>query len=246
MLALTLLALLSSTDGKVAIVERTTLGIPAGSGAALRQRLRVALGAAGLEAELVSPACADRECLTALARTRGACVVGVTLVKNKKGLTVDLEAVDAAAVVLQQTFLLANEQLERSPEAQVFAYQLGTRLAKDRPVVEPPPPPKVLTPGLVEAPPPWLEPSPAPSRVAPRVLGGVAGGLGAAAIGLLVASAVVKGQLDTALREPVVTSLTRIEAQQQADLANGLLGGSVVALGLGLASGATALVLGLD
>ena len=150
MLALTLLALLSSTDGKVAIVERTTLGIPAGSGVALRQRLRMALGAAGLEAELVSPACADRDCLTALARSRGACVVGVTLVKNKKGLTVDLEAVDAAAVVLQQTFLLANDQLERSPEAQVFAYQLGTRLAKDRPVVESLPPPKVLTPGLVE------------------------------------------------------------------------------------------------
>ncbi|MBI4934254.1 MAG: hypothetical protein HY828_10275, partial [Actinobacteria bacterium] len=67
-----------------------------------------------------------------------------------------------------------------------------------------------------------------------------------AGLGALVAGAVVKQQLDAALAErPVVTTLSRAQAEQQAGLANGLLGGGAAALGAGVAGGVTALVLAL-
>lgn len=241
-----LLTLLTTAEPQVAIVERSTLGISAQAGAQLRGRLKLALEQEGVTAVLSGESCADRACLLAQSQSREGCVVGMTVVKNRKGLTVDLEAVQDGAVVLQQTFLLSSDKLDSSPDAQVFAHQLQKRLAKDRPVAEPPPvvaAPK-LTPPIAEAKPEWLEPAPAP--VAPVVLGGVSAGVGAVAIGLLVASAVVKGQLDTSLQErPVVTTLTRAEAQQQADVSNALLGVGLAGLGLGLAGGATALGLGL-
>jgi hypothetical protein len=233
------LLLLTATDGRIAIVERSTLGLPAASAAQLRERLKTALEAAGLEATVATEACPDRPCLMALAHSRGAVVIGMTVVKNRRGLTVDLEAVDADVVVLQQTFLLSSEKLERSPEAQVFAHQLHARVARDTPVVEAP---KTLVPvARVESPPEWLEPAP---PVAPRVVGIASAAVGVAAVGLLIAGAVVKGQLDGALaQQPVVTALTRAQAQQQAGLANGLLGGGSAALGLAVAGGITALVM---
>lgn len=242
-MSLVVLLVASAGGAKVALVERSTLGVSPAEGARLRAQLLATLDKVNLAAELVTPACASRECLTEVARTRGGCVIGVTLVKNRKGLTIDLEAVDAAHVVLQQTFLLTGPLLERSPEAQVFAHQLAGRLVADeRPVVERPPPTLEPRPELVAEEPIEV----APPRVAPRVLAVSAAGAGAVAVGLLIASAVVKGNLDSALAEkPVVTTLTRAQAQQQADLANGLLAGGVVGLGVGLALGATAIVLPL-
>lgn len=247
MLPLLLTLLTTAADPEqIAIVERSTLGISTQAGAQLRGKLKLALEQVGLEAVVSGQSCADRNCLLAQAQARGGCVVGMTVVKNRKGLTVDLEAVKGDAVVLQQTFLLTSEKLEASPDAQVFAHDLQKRLERDRPVAEPPPVSETkLTPTpIVEAKPEWLEPAPSP--VAPKVLGGVSAGVGAVAIGLLVASAVVKGQLDTSLQEkPFVTTLTRAEAQGQADLSNALLGVGIAGLGLGLAGGATALGLGL-
>jgi hypothetical protein len=235
------LLLLTATDGRIAIVERSTLGISPASAAQLRERLKGVLEAAGLEAVIALDACPDRPCLRALAQSRGSVVVGITLVKSRRGLTVDLEAVDPDVVVLQQTFLLSSDQLERSPEAQVFAQQLHARVVKDTPVVEAP---KTLEPvAQVDTPAQWLQPTPAP--IAPKVIGGVSAGLGVAAVALLIAGAVVKGRLDSTLSQPVVTTISRAQAQQQADLANGLLAGGGGALGLGLAGGVTALVMGL-
>ena len=226
------------------IVERSTLGLSASVASQLRARLELALEEVHLEVTISAESCSDRACLMALAATQKSCVVGMTLVKNRKGLTVDLEAVDGDRVVLQQTFLLTSERLEKSPEAQVFAHQLVSRLVKDAPVVEPVREPKLTVP-VVEARPEWLEPTPPPAG--PRVLAGVSGGVGAAGLGLLIASAVVKGKLETSLKEePVITTLTRPGAQQQAELANGLLGGGLVALALALAGGTTALVMGLS
>jgi len=237
--AMMALLLLTATDGRIAIVERSSLGIPAAGAAQLREQLKGALATGGLEAVVAPEACPDRPCLMALAQSRGAVVIGMTVVKNRRGLTVDLEAVDAEVVVLQQTFLLSSEKLERSPEAQVFAHQLHARLAKDTPVVEAP---KTLEPvARVESAPGWIEPAP---PVAPRVVGISSAAVGVVAVGLLIAGAVVKGQLDSALaQQPVVTTLTRAQAQQKADLANGLLGGGTAALGLGVAGGITALVM---
>jgi hypothetical protein len=239
---LTFLTAASATDAQVAIVERSTLGISAQAGSQLRGKLKLALEEVGLEVVLSGASCADRPCLLAQSQTHGTCVVGMTVVKNRKGLTVDLEAVKAGEVVLQQTFLLTNEKLETSPDAQVFAHQLQGKLVKplekDTPVVE-----KRLSPPLAEVKPEWLEP--APPSGGPRVLGVVSAGVGAVAIGLLIASAVVKGGLDSSLQEkPFVTSRTRAEAQQQADITNALFGIGMAGLGLGVAGGATALGLG--
>lgn len=245
---LTLVMLITTSAGgaKVALVERTSLGVKAAEAARLRAQLATTLGAEGLDVEQVGPACTERACLLELARARGGCVVGVTLVKNRKGLTVDLEAVAEGQVILQQTFLLTGTPLDRSPEAQVFAHQLATRTAKDdRPVEERATGEEPrLTPRetVVEEELPAVT---AAAPAAPKVLGISASAVGAVAIGLLVASAVVKGNLDAALAEkPVITTLSRAQAQQQADLANGLLAGGVLGLGLGLAGGATAFVLG--
>ena len=244
MLGLLLVLITSATEARVVIVERSTLGIAPSVASQLRARLELALEQVRLEVTISAESCGDRACLMALARAQRSCVVGMTLVKNRKGLTVDLEAVDGESVVLQQTFLLSSERLEKSPEAQVFAHQLGARLVKDAPVVEPTPEPKLTVP-VVEARPEWLEPTPAPAG--PRVLAGISGGVGAAGLGLLIASAVVKGTLESSLKEqPVITSLTRPQAQQQAELANGLLGGGLVALAVALAGGTTALVMGLS
>lgn len=238
-----LVLLTTAVDAKVTIVERSTLGVSPAVGASLRERLKTALETAGLQVELGTQSCADRLCLLAVAHSQKSCAVGMTVVKSRKGLTVDLEAVDAERVLLQQTFLLSNEKLEKSPEAQVFAYQLSGKLVKDRPVVEAPVPEPKSVVAEVETKPDWLEPPPAP--VGPRVLGVSSAVVGAAGLALMVVSAVVKGQLDTALGErPVITTLTRGQAQQQADLSNALLGTGVVALGLGLAGGTTAVVLG--
>ncbi len=240
-LMLTLLTATNATDAQVAIVERSTLGISSQAGAQLRGKLKAALEEVGLEVVLSGTSCADRNCLLEQADTRGTCVVGMTVVKSRKGLTVDLEAVKAGSVVLQQTFLLTSERLERSPDAQVFSHQLQLRLVKkDTPVAETPVmEPRLATP-IAEVKPEWLEPSSA--SAAPRVLGIVSAGVGVVGIGLLIASAVVKGGLDTSLRErPFVTSLTRAEAQQQADVTNALLGIGLASLGLGAAGGATAL-----
>ncbi len=246
MLPLVLLLAIAAGDVRVDIVERSTLGLSAPASVRLRERLKVALERDELTSRLAASRCADRACLMALAKSAGTCVVGVTVVKGRKGLTIDLEAVDATSVVLQHTFLLSTDRLEDSPEAQVFAHQLNTRLLKDTPVVEPEraAAPTLLEP-VVEAQPAWLEPAPAP--VFPRVLGGVSAGVGAVAIGLVIAGAVVKGQLATSLNEtPVVTTLTRAQAQQQADAANALLGTGVVALIIAAAGGTTALLLGVS
>ncbi len=241
MLTLVLLLLTSVTDGRVSIVERSTLGVSPATGASLRERLKTVLTREEISTTVLKENCTSRECLMSLARERGTCVVGVTLVKNKKGLTVDVEAVDGEVVVLQNTFLLTGEKLEQSPEAQVFAHKLRARLVDDRPVAEKPP---TLEPKreVVE---PSLDDSlaRAPQSVAPTVLTGVAIGSGVVAISLLIASAVVKGQLDAQLATQPVTGLTRVQAQQQADLANGLLAGSVIGFGVGIAAGATALLL---
>lgn len=251
MLALPLTLALSLSAADVAVVERSTLGLPPSQGAQLRARLVLTFEAVKLTGELLPDACADRACLQALARARKQVVVGMTVVKSKKGLTVDLDAVDGEAVVLQQTFLLSSgDKLEKSPEAQVFVHQLAARLVKDAPVAEPEEKkpeekkPDVKNPEVTVEP-QWVERSPSTPSAAPKVLGVASAGVGVAGVVLLIAGAVVKGQLDTALSEtPVVTTLTRSEAQARADAANGLMAGGTIALGLGVSGAITALVLG--
>lgn len=232
-----LLALSAAPQGRVLVVERSSLQVSAATAVKLRERLARAFADARLSPQLVGERCASRECLLSLARDADAAVVGVTLVKSRQGLTVDLEAVDATAVLLQSTLVLSTERLDTSPEVQLFAHQLAAKLLLDRPVADDPKP--ALVPDApTEAP---LVLAQAPST-APKVVGGVSAGLGALGIGLLVAGLVVKGGLEGALSEqPVVTTITRAQAEQQAALANGLVAGGAVAIGLGVAGAATAM-----
>ena len=244
MFALVLTLVFSAAD--VAVVERSTLGLPPSAGAQLRARLVLALEAVKLKAELVAEPCADRACLQSIARERKRVVVGMTVVKCKKGLTVDLDAVDGEAVVLQQTFLLTSDRLEQSPEAQVFAHQLSARVVKDTPLVEAPKPDvrePVVT--VQEAPAFVDDEAPRPSP-APTVLGVTSAGVGAAGLALLIGGVASKGQLDATLAQPVVTQLNRSQAQAQADTANGLMAGGAVALGLGVTGAVTALIMALS
>lgn len=242
-LALPVLFVLSAApQGRVLVVERSTLQVPAATAVKLRERLAVAFEDARLTPQVVPERCASRECLFSLARDADAAVVGVTLVKNRQGLTVDLEAVDATAVLEQRTLVLATERLDTSPEVQLFAHQLAAKLLLDRPVADRPvadaPKPALVPDAPPEAP---LVVAEAPST-APKVIGGVSAGLGALGIGLLVAGLVVKGGLDGALAEqPFVTTITRAQAEQQASLANGLMAGGAAAIGLGVAGAATAM-----
>ena len=236
---LSMLLVVVSAAPTVGVVERSTLGLAAAQGMDARERLVKSLVEAQLTAELLRGTCLERECLLARAAERKGCVVGVTLVKNKKGLTVDLEAVHAGAVVLQQTFLVLSEKgLEKAAEVQVFAYQLASKLVpREVPVNEPvaverPLAPEVDLPVVIET------RGPSPAKVG---LGLGAGVVGAAGVALLVVGLVVKGTLDAQLaQQPVVTTLTRPEAQAQADLANGLMVGGAVSLAVaaGLATGA--------
>jgi hypothetical protein len=244
LLVLTLTA--AAGEARVVLVERSTLGLSATAGVELRGRLETAIERAGLSAEVSAARCADRACLMALAKDRATCVVGVSLVKNRKGLAVDLEAVDGKVVLVQETFLLSSDRLEDSPEAQVFAHHLAGKLVVDRPVAEKVPSVAPVPEAPTVDPRPELAAAP-PSNLAPRVLFGTSAGVGAVGIGLLIAGAVVKGQLDSALaQQPVVTTLTRAEAEQQAALANGLLGAGAAALGVGVAGSVTALVMVLS
>jgi hypothetical protein len=244
MWSLALLVLLSAPDGGVVIVPRSTLGLATPAADRAREQLRTALEHAGLTATVSATACADHACLVTQASERRACALGVTLVKGRKDLAVDLEAVVEGAVVLQQSLSVVEPSLEQSQVVTAFAEALAAKLRTDRPVAEAPlrldrPPSVEVT---QEQPPAFVQARP----LSPVLVGGLAGGVAAVGVGLLVGSGVVKGQLDMALQPPVVTALTRPQAEQQAALANGLLGGGLVALGLGVAGGVTALVLALS
>lgn len=231
------LVLAAAPQARVSIVERSTLQLTAAAGAELRAQLASALTEARLAPELARDKCPDRACLFARARDSGAAVIGVTLVKDRRGVTVDLEAVNAVTVLQQRTLAVPAGRLDQSADVQLFAHQLAALLLLDRPVAE------AEKPGLVprDVPDAPLVVAAGPSP-APKVIGGVSAGLGAVGLGLLVAGLVVKGGLDAALAEqPVVTSLTRAQAEQQASLANGLMVSGAVALGLGVAGAATAM-----
>lgn len=247
MLALTLLVLAAAP--KVTLVERSTLGLTERQATEARGKLVGALSAAGLEAGTAAEQCEDRSCLVAKSLKRDHCVLGVTLAKSRKGITVDLEAVDGELLVLQHTFIATLDKLEKAPELTEFAQQLAKKLAvRDAPVVTPAPQePRPVVELAPRETPAWVDQRPVPPSRAPVVLGAVAAGVGAVAIGLLVANVVVKGELDRALGEqPYVTSLTRTEAEAKAATANALLVGGVLGLTLGLGGGATALGLGLS
>jgi hypothetical protein len=232
---------------RVELVERNSMGLDAKTAALLRERVRKAMVSEGLDAVVVPQPCTDTECLRTLARAHDVVVVGMTIVKSRKGFTIDLEAVDLQQQVLLQTFVIADERVERSPDAQVFARELALKLAAPEPApkkdvpLEDPPPKKVTL-----EPPARLDPEPvlverAPVPAAPRVVLVSSAVVAAAGVAMIVGGAVSAAQLERSLQEtPVVTTLTRPQAQAQADGANALMGfgtAAFVAGSLGIITG---------
>jgi hypothetical protein len=126
--ALWLLTLLAAAP-RVELVERSTLGLSGPEGKQLRGQVQRALERGGLPTSLLTGACADHACLAARSRTGGACVVGVTLVKSRQGLTVDVEAVQGDETVAQRTWVTHRPSLDDDADVQQVVKALALRLA---------------------------------------------------------------------------------------------------------------------
>lgn len=248
---LMLLALAAADAPPVIIVERVTLGLKAAEAAVVRQELVDTFARGGVPARLGEASCPDRPCLHALAKGWSAWLVGVSVAKSKRGLTFDLEAVDEVRVLDQRAFLLLGKRVDQSPEVESFVARLREqreRLPSDRPVAEARTIEAVPVPGGSEQPPaPAFDVRVAPTpAVAPKVLAVGAASVGLIGAGLLVGGLVSRGDLEGRLQErPVVTTLTRDAAERQAGVANALTAAGLALLGLGVAGGATAVVLAL-
>lgn len=234
---------------RVELVGRNNFGVDEKTASTLRERFRKAMTAEGLDATSLAEPCTDSACLKALAREHDVVVVGMTIAKGKKGFTIDLEALDARGSVLQQTFVISSDRVERSPDAQVFAKELALRLAPPEPEPSKPlentdvpvkEPQKKVVLAPEETTPDYVEERPAP-RALPRVVLVSGAVVAVAGLAMIIGGAVSAGELDKTLQAPVVTSLTRPQAQAQADGANALMGlGSAT-----LVAGAVAVVTGV-
>lgn len=250
-LVLTLLVLAQSepTGPRVEFVERNTVGVTAESSQRVRAGLTAMARKAGLRAIISREGCASSECLKELSESKKVSLVGVTTVKSRRGMTLDLEAVYGHRVLLLQTFVTSSESLESSAEAQKFIKELSAKLAASVPAEDPTPPadaPRVevkpTVPLPAETTPAWAEEQPTRSS-APGVVVGVSAGAVALGAGLLIAGLVASATLERELSsQAVVTTLTRPQAQARADVANGLMSAGSITAGLGAAGLVTGLI----
>lgn len=249
-IALGVLVAVAAQVTPVDLVERNSLGLTAMEAARTREQLKHLMARAGFSVVMTGEVCGDSACLRGLAKARGHVVVGVTLVKSKKAVSVDLEAVDAAKVVLQQTFLAAPGELDRNEEAAAFVAALAERLevkavadapVADAPVVERKKDPE-LTLAPREEPVAWTQAEPK-SNVGPKVLLAGAGAVLAGGVALLIAGAVSAGALEQRLQVQPVVGLTRAEARAQADGANALMAAGTTASLVGVGLAVTSVVL---
>jgi hypothetical protein len=243
---LALWSVLSSTPLQVLIVRRSSAGVADTTVAAVMHAVGNALERQGLVATIDVLTCSgDPACLAAQARASfAAATVAVTIVKGRRQLTLDLEAVDDAERPLtQRTFSVPLSGEPLPEEGTRFVEEVAhALLAPLRPtdapkVVELAPPPSRERLDVASAPP--------PTPLALRAAGGTTIALGAATVGLLIAGLVVKGGLDTQVNAGPVIQLTREQAGQQASSANGLLTASALGAALTAAAGITTGVLWL-
>ena len=248
MIALALLTVLAAQPPHVALVKRSSAGIDNAVTAVVMRAVSDALLEDGLTASLEDLRCpGDAACLASVAQGSSAvATVALTLVRGRKQLTVDLEAVDEAERALGVvTFtvpllgaplpLEGTQFLKRVADALLAAHQAADapKLQQLEPVARPPPVAAVEVRARSSS-----------GSAGLKVAGGSAIVLGAATVGVLIAAMVVKSGLEGQLaRQPL--PLTRVEAEQQASLANGLFTATVIAGGLTTAATVTTGVLWL-
>ena len=240
------LTLLLTANPEVGLVKRTMSGATDATVAVVLQKIAEGLEGHGLGARAVSTTCGGEvKCLASVARdSRLAAVVAVTIVRGRRELTIDLEAVDAAQRQLAvQTFEVPLSGAPFPAEGAEFFRALKTALAKS---VDD-------SPRTVElAPKPQADSEPIPEVVKPRgsnrlmlatgvttVVTGVAG------LALLIAGLVAKGQLEARLTGNPVVGITRREAERRADVANALGTASAISFGVAGAGAVTTGILWL-
>ncbi|MHB8876448.1 MAG: hypothetical protein ACYC8T_22365 [Myxococcaceae bacterium] len=235
-------ALLGGAPQQVVLVKGSAVGISDQTAATVLRTVGEALQERGFATQLHQGACdADRSCLAKASQSAGAAAaLGVTMVRGRKDITIDLEAVDAQERQLAvQTFSANPRGRPFSGEAATFfdslAGALAAPLESDVPrVVDLASHPSAGRSELAAAP---------PSRTRQLSSGAAAVG-GVAALACLIGGLVVKGDLDSRLQAgPVVTGFTRDEAQGRAGLANGLFTGALLSAAVAGAAGVAAGVL---
>lgn len=231
------------TASPVGLVTRSAKGVPDDTVRLVLEGLTAGLKQEGLTVRPLTPGCSlDAACLAAAARENGlAAVVGVTLLKGRRDLALDLEAIDGKGRQLAvDTFSAPLAGAPLPPEAEVFLDRLKRALAppaEDAPRAVRLEPETSPAPDLVQAPSrgPWVKVS-AVTTVASAALG----------LGCLIAGAVLKGQLDAKLNPGGVTSaISRPEAEARARTVNALGTIGVVSLAITGAAAVTTTVLWL-
>ena len=232
-------ALLLAASPQVVVIKRTSVGVSETAVARVVLTLLDELTKAGIEAREAPGTCGpERVCLASTAQlAKAAAALGVTIVRSRRDLTIDLEAVDDSEHPLGlQTFSVPLSGQPFPPAASAFFASLAAAVVK----------PAADAPRAVQLEPP---PSDAPiviqrSNTAGHVAAVSTLVVGATAIGLLVAGMVMRGSLETKLRPPNgIISGPRADAERQAGQVNAVLTGSLVATVVALASGGAAILL---
>jgi hypothetical protein len=244
LLLATMAAVLSATP-EVAVVKVSTAGVSEATVALVIRTVTEGLQTEGLIAHQAARTCSDsRPCLASIAtEVKAAAAVGVTVIRGRRDLTIDLEAVDPEQRELAvQTFSVPLSGAPFPPEAIAFFNTVSRRLKIANPPRDDAPREVRLTPetpigGQVEV----REVS--GRTQATRVAIGVTIAGGVATLALVIAGVMAKGQLDQTLSRPGPIVGTRAQAETQASLANGLISGSLGAGGVTAAALTTALVL---
>ncbi len=232
------LSVLGAAPG-IAVVKRSTSGVSEQVVALVLRTVEEGLRSEGLNPQSWPGICSDdRVCLGAAAKlAKTAAAVGVTVIRGRRDITVDLEAVDANQQQLAvQTFSVPSKGEPFPPEGIAFFNSVARRVKRDDAPRE-----VRLTPEPAQ--------QPAVEVIADRspaagISAGVTIAAGVATIALVIAGIVVKGQLDAAINSGrPVAPLTRAAAEAKASTANALFSASLAAGGLTAAAAATTLVL---
>lgn len=236
------LALLTVAPPPVLVVRRETVGVSEPVVATVLRGVADGLTLEGLAAGEAKPACGgDAACLAQTAAdAHAAAAMGVTVVKTRKGLSVDLEAIAADARALGvATFPVPASGAPFPPEAIAFLNKLARALA----------PKEEDAPKLVElAPAPQKGPAPVEAVHAtarrpllrPLVVGTAI--VGVAALGLGLAGGLYANDLKARFTAGRFINETRMQAQSEAALANGLVTGALISALVAAAAGVTGLI----
>jgi hypothetical protein len=240
MIALCGLSAFLAAAPRVGLVKGSDTRAPEETVALVTRQITRGLEDEGFEVHPPTATCPEGpSCLGAIAKKEGlAAALAVTIVKGRRELAVDIEAIDPRQRRLAaETFLVPFKGEPFPPQAAELFHllkQLLTPLPEDAPRVTQLEPDPASPPQLTQAP---------PHRPLLKVAAVTTIATGAIGLGLLIAGAVAKGQLDADIHRSTGIVITRDQANARAALANGLGTGSATALSLcGAAGVATGLL----